>query len=169
MTREWEPDPEVIADLQLREQTARARPRNEAKTEALYTWAPPEIVAKWKCRTCGALAVPISADDLEFAAVWNRKLRSRGEAPLDPDRIVFCDACRDKHRASGEHRRAEERERIAEEIRKLKNADDPTLEAATIKTLRELGHPDVDGLVQSLVAKAITRLEKGRGKGKAKL
>lgn len=164
MTREYEPDPEVVADLQLRARTARERPRTEAQVDKVLAWQPPEIVGQWRCRTCGSKFMPITADALEYARMWNRILQRRGEAPLDPERIVFCDDCRELHRSHGADKRRDEVDRMAEEVRKLKNAADPTSEQATIRTLRELGHPDVDGLVHSLTAKAAGRLEKSAAK-----
>lgn len=146
-------DPEVLADLRRRVELERTRPTSPEKIEAVYAWKAPEFIGAWKCRTCGQL-VPIQESDMANLAMWNRELRKRNEEPIDTARIVFCDACRTEHRKSAPGRRTEEVARLAEVIRTLKGAADPDREMATIRTLRDLGHPDVDGLLSELRERA---------------
>ncbi|MBA2718912.1 MAG: hypothetical protein H0U52_06695 [Chloroflexi bacterium] len=152
MTEAFAPDPEVVADLQLRARTERDRSRFQGEPR----WAPPRFVAAWKCRTCGVL-VDVTVDALERLAVFNSILRRRNEAPLDHNAIVFCDDCLPQFKAfAADHARGKT-DRLAEEIRKLKNSGDPVSEHAVIKTLRDLGHPDVGGLLACLAAKGPTK------------
>ena len=153
-------DPEVLADLRLRERTAAER---SAASPALYAWKPPVFVGAWKCRTCEVL-VPITTEDLERLAMWNRVLRSRKQEPIDHNRIVFCDACRDSLKAKAGDRRSEEARITGELVRELKAATNPDSERATANRLRDLGHPDVDGLLGALRERAGYGPAKRKGK-----
>lgn len=155
-------DPEVLADLRLRESTERDRAPANA---AIYDWRRPQFCGAWPCRTCSTL-VPVQASDLENVAMWNRILKARGEEPIEVERVMFCDDCRALHKDRGAGKRREQNERLAEEIRKLKAAPDPDRERATINTLRDLGHPDVDGLLHELRERAgsTSKAKASRGK-----
>jgi len=158
MTRMPPLDPEVLADQYRRELIARDAHREESPAKNPLAKSRPVYVGAWKCRKCDAL-VPIQESDMDFLATWNDVLRARGEAPIDPHSVMFCDACRTKYksrdfqldRARGNRDRTE---RLAEAIRRIKGAANPDGEHETIRALRELGHPDVDGLLSLLREKA---------------
>lgn len=153
MSREYEPDPEVIADLQLRAATERDRSRSRPES---YEWSPPKIVGKWKCRNpeCAGFAdVPEIAMERFFA--FSAQLRSRGEGSLDPTKILYCEPCQAAYKASAPDRRRAQVERMAVEIRKLKESGDPTRERDLIAQLEEWGHPDVDGLVKAITDRRV--------------
>lgn len=152
-------DPEVLADLQLREHTERTR--RTKPVDAIYAYKPPEFVGAWRCRRCGVL-VEIQASDLENLAMWNRVLKARGEAPIDNTKIALCDECKaveDDRRSDG---RKEQAGIVNDLIRSLKATDDiDGIDArAQTKRLRELGHPDVDGLLHELRERAGARAAK---------
>lgn len=81
-------DPEVLADLRKRD----ASERDRGRTRPLG-WVPAPIVEHWGCKGCGAL-VGVTKEAVETREVFNARLRSRGEAELAKDRIVFCPSCK---------------------------------------------------------------------------
>lgn len=160
----FEQDLEVAYDLALRARTERdRRPAEQATSINGVGWKRPEFVGAWHCRTCNEL-VPIQEADMEHVAIWNRRLRARGEEPIDTSRIVFCDPCREKHREAAPEKRRTEVMRMSEVIRELKSSPDPDRELATIRTLRDLGHPDVDGLLSALRERAGAKTKTKRSK-----
>src|SRR4051812_28254255 len=89
-------DPEVLADLQLRERTARERPGNSETQfgRMLRAVGTPRVVDKTPCRArCGGLADWTEEAENAFST-FNRMLDASGDAPLDKTKILFCDACR---------------------------------------------------------------------------
>jgi hypothetical protein len=153
--RDHQMDPEVLADIAKRDRIAASRDPMafEPALRAAVAKIRPVFVGAWKCRTCNAL-VPVQEQDLENLASCNDALRRRGEEPLDHNRIMFCDSCREAHKLDAARRRRREVERLAEVIRALKSAADPDSERALIHQLRELNHPDVDGLLNALRERA---------------
>lgn len=79
-------DPEVLADLQLRD----ASERDRGRTRPLG-WSPPVFVEHWPCKGCGAL-VGMTKESLDVHAMFNRQLASKRESPL-PKRGC-CDDCK---------------------------------------------------------------------------
>lgn len=90
MTRDFATDPEVLADLRTRESSERDSSRSR---EARYDWRPAAIVEHWRCKGCGAL-VGVTRQAVETREVFNARLKSRGEAELAKDKIVFCPSCK---------------------------------------------------------------------------
>lgn len=164
MSRDYDPDPEVIADLQLR--AASERDRNRERPES-YAWSPPKIVGQWKCRNpqCSGLAdVPEIA--MERWLAFSEQLRARGETTLDPSKILYCVSCLAAYKASAPDRRQAQVARMAVAIRTLKEAGDATRERDLVGQLEQWGHPDVDGLVKAITERRAS--ESGRP-GKRKL
>lgn len=148
MTREFEPDPEVIADLQLRDATERDRSRTR---RASYAWTPSKIVGAWRCKNlrCPAF-VEVTEETMERFCMFNSQLRSRGEAPLDPSKILYCDPCITEYKRTAPDRRRAQMDRMAVVIRQLKDSGDASRERDLIAQLEEWGHPDVTGLVKAI-------------------
>ena len=146
-------DPEIVADLRLRARTVRERGGRDVGP--LYDWTKPKLVAEWECRapSCGT-TVGVTEETLERLVLFEAMLRRRGEAPLDKDRIVFCDECRDaRRRAEATSARAAV-DTLAAVIRRFKASTEPEEQRALIKQLRELGHPHVDELAAHVAAAA---------------
>lgn len=152
-----EPDPEVLADLDLRESSVHDRSRTRPTEYALGRWATDADVAWWYCKglnkanPCPQKAiVGVTADVVEQVFRFNAMLRSRGEPPLDTAELVRCMACR---RGIAAQRPAALRKRcdeMAECIRQLKASSDPRRERELIKQIETWGHPDVPGLLQAI-------------------
>ncbi len=147
-----EDDPEVLADLELREHTARTRPRvSDAQFAAkLRDAAVPRIIDKVPCRArCGRMA-DWTEEAQDAYDTFNRKLLSMRDAELDKSRIVFCDECRKR----GVAMRAEDNRKhvdlVAAKIRALKATTNPDEERQLIKELHQLHHPDMNGLVEAI-------------------
>jgi hypothetical protein len=138
-------DPEVLADLRLRASSQRDKSRDRGDGD--YSWTPPNIVGKWRCRNprCGELVdVPEVAMD-RFCA-FNAELRRRGEEPLDRDRILFCPRCTDEFKRVAGDRARDRVERMRSAIIELKQTRDPERQRELLDQLRVWHHPDVDGL-----------------------
>lgn len=155
-------DPEVIADLRLRASTE----RDTSRAKEAPTWTPAKIFGQWCCRTpgCGAM-VDVTEDCFERWSIFNRELRRRGEDPLDPKLIVYCDRCEGLFRAASADKRRKEVDRMAEVIRQLKdgaetldvtwNGQRHTLsKTEAYEKLQKWGHPDAHGLKQAIEEKA---------------
>ena len=152
-------DPEVAADIRLRNATATDSTRGGA---AIYSWRPPRIAECWDCRASGcASSVGITEEALDACATWDRILANRGESPLDRSAIVFCDACRTVGRELAANRNRTHASLVADVIRQLKEGKPkisiPTRKGERIATVRETfawleanGHPDVSALELSL-------------------
>lgn len=150
MTRDLITDPEVLADQRARSRYGGAD-RGVPDDYEPGTRRPPAIVAGWACRAgCGRF-VPV--DDVAIAALAssNATLRKRGEPELGVHEIVFCAAC--KHRAApdrGEAKRrsTDETARLIAELKTL--VDNDLRERSIVARLRDLKHPDVDGLLRAV-------------------
>lgn len=146
----YELDPEVLADLQLRESTVRER--GNRRSAPMPSWSPPAIVGQWPCKVCKR---PVDVPDaaMERFEAFSAALVRRGEQPLDEKRILFCDECRNEYIRTAPDRRRGQVERMRPVIVQLKNSRNPEQEWAAIKQLEEWRHPDVPGLVQSIRAR----------------
>jgi len=148
MTREFEVDPEVIADLKLRAATEHDRSRSRPTS---YAWTPPKIVGAWHCKNprCRVL-VDVTEETMERFCMFNAHLRRRGEDPLEPSKILYCDSCIVEYKRTAPDRRRGQMDRVAVAIRQLKESGDSSRERDLIAQLEEWGHPDVTGLVQAI-------------------
>lgn len=158
-------DPEVIADIALREQTRRERPglTDAQFGDLLSKVGKPTILERVPCRNrCGRTADWTAEAEHSFE-VFNRELAKRGEAPLDKTRIVFCDTCRAGAIAEKGRNNRVFNDRMAELIRELRGgtthpeppgpAPHDIRERQIIKALEAAGHPDVIGLRNALASK----------------
>lgn len=148
--RRFDDDPEVIAERRARDRYAGAD-RDEGKNYAGATFRPPAIVAGWACRArCGRF-VPVTDAAVAARETSNAKLRDRGEREVGEDEIVFCGPC--IRRAAPDRGEAKRRQidEMAALIRELKTLVDNDLrERAVVARIRQLGHPDVDGLLRAV-------------------
>lgn len=158
MSREFEPDPEVIADLKLRAHTEYDRTRSRP---AAYVWNPPKIVGAWKCRNAACKAIVDVPDDaMEQFCMFNAELRRRDEDPLDHSKILYCSDCLAEYKATASQRRRGQVDRMAVAIKQLKESGDATRERDLIAQLEQWGHPDVEGLVKAITERRVA--ESGR-------
>lgn len=142
-------DPEVLADIRLRDATTRDQTRSGE-----VRWVPPHIVDRVPCRNrCGSL-VDWTEEAEDAFQKFNGMLAGKADAPLDKMQIMFCRRCR----AEGEKKRADGLrgfyDRVNEAIRELKNGCEPSRERELLEKLHRAGHPDVKGLEQCLRDKA---------------
>ena len=135
MTRDPITDPEVLADLRLRDRTSRERADRRTapglnagqdldglspELAALYDGAPDPIVEHWPCRgRCGRMVgVPkVALERLEDA---NRMLPRR-ERPIGKHEVMWCPDCK---RADDEARAAQRRPHEQTEIASAAPADE---------------------------------------------
>jgi hypothetical protein len=162
-----EEDPEVIADLQLRAYTERARTglSDAAFGQAIRQAATPRIVGQVPCRgRCGSTC-DWTAEAEEQFAMFNRELLRRREAPLDKTRIVFCQRCIDSAAPIRATEARKHVEYIADLIRRVKASGNPEGERDLLEKLKKANHPDIPGLLEALRAKGTkqpgTRARKG--------
>ena len=136
-------DPEVAADLRLRAATARERRASHSEV----AWHPPPIVGKWRCRNpkCPTM-VDVPEPAMDRYCAFNAELRKRGEEPLDRDKIMFCEACREHVSSAFADRRREQVERMRSAIIELKEARDDARQREILEQLKAWHHPDIDGL-----------------------
>lgn len=118
MTREPITDPEVLADLQLRERTARERHDRRGPDgldvgqdpdglspalAALYDGAPDPDVEHWPCRGgCGRM-VGVTQVAVERLAMSNQLLATKRERPIAKHEVMWCPDCKrldDEERAA---------------------------------------------------------------------
>lgn len=159
-----EQDPEVIADLQLREATT----RDKSRTGKFPQWHPPVIVGTVKCRVTDCENTYEWTKDAEEALEdANKYLVNRGEAPLDRNKIVFCLPCRTRGLGMVAKHNRERVSRMTELIRKLKEADNPEQEYDLLRRIRAQGHPDVDGLVKAMRERLDRERERLSGRSRA--
>lgn len=164
MSDQYEPDPEVIADLQLRAASERDSSRSRG---AEYTWTKPVMVENWKCRSSSCEnVVGVTDAAVEAKATWDRMLHRKMEASLVKSTIVFCDACKARGVAMAPDNNRGHVDALAEAIRKLKDSGDATRETELIKKLEKLHHPDITGLIKAITERRVA--ESGRV-GKRKL
>jgi hypothetical protein len=147
MTRDPITDPEVIADLRLRAASERSR----GNGDPTLSYRAPVLVEQWPCRgKCGA-TVPVDEAGVHARNKANAQLARRGEPELGKHEIAFCPACKAKYAPARGDAMRRHADAMAAAIRELKTLVDNDLrERALIARLRELGHPDVDGLVRAV-------------------
>lgn len=156
-----EMDPEVRADLELRDSSMRDRTRSRGA--GIYDWKPPVAVETWPCRrpNCDG-EYPVDSDAVEYLAMFNGQLATRGEIPIARSEIGYCQACRDEYKRSAPDRRRGQVDRMREAIQKLKASPDPDNEHDLIRQIRDWHHPDVDGLLKTLRDKLKANKKSGR-------
>lgn len=146
----YEHDPEIVADARARARFGGAD-RGVPENYPPGTHRPPAIVAGWACRSgCGRF-VPVTDAAVAARDSANDQLRRRGEPELGEHEILFCPSC--KHRAAPDRADALRRrvDDIAKLIAELKTlVDNDLLERSVLARLRDLGHPDVDGLMRAV-------------------
>lgn len=158
-------DPEVLADLQLR--AASARDSSRTRGAGVYDWQRPEFVDAWPCRYPGCTElIGVDQDTCEQRVKFNRILKARAEAPIDVAVLLMCS----KHTAlfiaeRGKRLRAK-CERVAENIRKLKDHAQPRTAKDLIAALEKDHHPDIPGLLDAIETRRAGSSEtKRRAKG----
>jgi hypothetical protein len=149
-----EQDPEVVADLQLRAYTAASRKGlSDAQFgDAIKAAATPRIIDKVPCRArCGRLT-EWTEEAQDAFDTFNRKLSGEREAPLDKTRIAFCDNCRKLGATYAADRNRKQVDALAVLIRELKDEPPPNTqrERELVEAIKKAGHPDVEGLVQTV-------------------
>lgn len=150
-------DPEVIADARARARYGGAdRPVPESYGPA--TRKPRAIVAGWACRArCGRF-VPVDDAAIDALESNNATLRRRGEPELGVHEIVFCPSCKARaapDRAASLRRRVDEQAALIRELKTL--IDNDLRERSIVARLRDLGHPDVDGLRKAIAESRATK------------
>lgn len=156
-------DPEVAADLELREQTRRERPgltsaQFAAKVREVAVG--PTVLEMVPCRARCGRTTEWTAEAQHTFDVFNRELAKRGEAPLDKTRIVFCATCKKQGRALEGAASRKNVDAMGALIRELRGgetfpnppgpAPTPERERQILDVLERAGHPDVVGLRNSL-------------------
>jgi hypothetical protein len=166
MTRDFEPDPEVLADLALRR--ASEHDRTRSRGDGIYDWEPSKPVGFWACRNpqCKGMA-DVYEENVTAFGIFNREIVKRGEKPLEDHRIMFCDRCLAEYRRTAPDRRRAQVERMAVAIRSLKESGDATRERDLIAQISEWGHPDVEGLVNAIAERRAA--ESGRSSKKRQI
>lgn len=163
MSGEFEPDPEVLADLRLREESRHDPSRTRGR--GAYDWSPPAFVGVWGCRRPGcARLVSVTQEAVDYADQCDGWLRARSEDPLDRNRVAYCDLCLAEYKRTAPDRRRKQVDEMAVKIRELKESRDPHGERDLVDQLQRMGHPDVSGLVQQLSEQRA--LENASGKRK---
>jgi hypothetical protein len=146
-----EMDPEVAADIALRNATMRDRSRSRE----MPTYVPARITGKVPCRgRCGAV-VDWTEDAEDQFKIFNGILKAKMEAPLDKTMIVFCAECKREGQAAAAEMNRKKADAMAKLIAELKTKTDPPGEKELLAKLEKLGHPDVTGLLLALRDKAI--------------
>lgn len=161
MTREIEVDPEVLADLQLRESST----GDQSRTRKEPHWSPPTIGAQWPCRNPKCLSgamVDIPVEAVEQLATFNGYLVARGERPIPTDAIAVCEPCKRLLEWHRTNTLIERTETMANLIRALKASGDPRRETEIVDQIIKLRHPDVEGLLLALEEKHASKSGKAR-------
>ena len=155
-------DPEIQADIDLRNSSARARPGLSLSDFAakLKATAVPVIHSHVPCRgRCGSVVAWTQEAEDTFQ-MFNRQLASSMDAPLDKTKIAFCDKCRKYGANLAADRNRKAANATADLIRELRGgtkapeppgpAPTPEKERDIIEKLRALGHPDIEGLTRTI-------------------
>lgn len=129
MTYDSDLDPEVLADLHLRDRTARERAdrRGPAGLDvgqdpdglspalaALYASVPDPDVESWPCRgRCGRM-IGVTQAGVDRLKAWNKRLAARRERPIGKHGVMWCPDCkrRDDELAQAQ-RRPHQQQQIA--------------------------------------------------------
>lgn len=143
-------DPEVLADIELRDRTRRERPNASA---ALYAWTPTPDVEHWPCRAgCGRM-VGVPQEALDAAITFDRQLARTNEPPLNRAKIVFCSTCKAsgmKFAAETNRRHVEALRLLIREAKESSTAADTLEERERIEKIRLMRHPNVVDFVAAL-------------------
>lgn len=140
-------DPEVIADLQLR--AASVYDRTRTGREA--TWSAPDIVTEWPCRMQNCrVPVEVTQEPIDQLAMFNRELERRGEDPIRTNEVMICDSHRKLLAWKRSDSAAKKRERMSDNIRRIKASMKPRNEHDIIAELNRDGHPDVPALLEAI-------------------
>jgi hypothetical protein len=151
-------DPEVEADIRLRESTRYDTSRN--LTGKAPTWTPPKVLDRVPCRArCGAV-VAWTDDAEEKLQIFNGILKRKMEPEIDRTKTLFCNSCRVKGAEMSAERNRKQVDFVAERIKELKNGAGGDRYRELLDQLRKAGHPDVDGLHQCLLEKAAQKPSK---------
>lgn len=158
-----EEDPEVVADVRLREATT----RDATRGAPTVIGGDRAIVAQWPCHAkCGRM-VGVNSTTLEAWRVFNTQLRTAGpwshaqqrytgpEEPLDASAIVYCQLCIDgiKSQEGDECRKyADRMHEIIVELKEAVAMGNATKERELTKKLQGR-HPDLNGLLAALRAR----------------
>ncbi len=156
----FEEDPEVVADLKLRAYSEHDRSRTRG--DGVYEWKPPADVTNWMCTRCGTMCgVPEEA--LHAIEVFDRRLKSQNESPLDRKKIMWCDKCRIVRAEYASRLNRKQVDTLATVIRELKEDPGPSDSRVTelLEKCRELNHPDVDGLALAIKERREKRTSAG--------
>ena len=181
-------DPEVAADLALRESSESDTARARSPLSALGTeWRKPADVAVWPCRypKC-AKPVGVTKDTVDALATANgwlakrraevKQLRGVGEdakadaieksgvREIPTSAVVLCDGCRAGLAKFEADRNADRKVAIQNAIARLKASTSPTREHDAVDALRKAGHPEPD--VVALLRYLCERLNAHPGKGR---
>ena len=149
-----EMDPEVAADLRLREASRFDRSRNQGD---MPKYVPAKVIDRVPCRNrCGAVVSWTEEAESTFQT-FNRQLAKKLEPQLDKTKIVFCNTCRASGVAQAADRNRKQVDYIAGIIRELKGGLDGDKYREAIDKLKKAGHPDIDGLEQALREKAASK------------
>lgn len=146
-------DPEVAADIALRESSVHDRTRTRGA--GVYAWSTPVVVDRWRCRgNCGGI-VTVTEEAQHALEVNNRQLARKNEPPLDTNKIAFCEKCRTIGVTVGDDRNRKHVEALSRLIAELKqNADandqDHQRERELLQNCRLMHHPDIDGLTLAI-------------------
>lgn len=153
-------DPEVTADLRLREHTARTRPAvSDAEfARGIRDAATPNVIGKVPCRARCGNVTDWTAEAEDAFNTWNRKLARDNEIPLDMTRIVFCDACRKRGAKAAADSNRNHVEAVRAAIRELKETPPktPSEERAAVRRLEGLRHPFPEECVKAIVERSLT-------------
>ncbi len=156
-----EEDPEVAADLALRESSVFDRSRTRVEPAMLATWAPRvAFVGMWRCRggksfVCSSM-IPVTEETIERWMMFNARLRDIGQSPIDSGEVLRCDRCVEAWRAQRPATIWDRVDAMAKLIQALKNSDRPEEEREIIKQLTAWNHPDVRGLLQAIAVRRAT-------------
>jgi hypothetical protein len=160
-------DPEVLADLQLRSATLAARGDRYTRPSPAALYVKPADAEFWKCRfpTCQE-RIGVVQDVVERLAIFNAYLATRGERAIPNDCILIC---AEHLRLANEERARRRTDRVARVIANVKRlrenpAGDPNALPDVIAELRRDHHPDVDGLIASLMARHLGNSGKAQRK-----
>jgi hypothetical protein len=90
---------------------------------------------------------------VESMDVFNRQLERRRQPLIRTSEVLYCQRCKARLQQEADAARRAKDERLAPVVKLLIQSSQPEREHALIRQLREWKHPDVDGLVQALVAR----------------
>lgn len=142
-------DPEIAADLKLREATERDTTRTRAPVTVMGGTWPPVYVVSWPCRVKSCrVPVPVTDAAVDALATMNRKLVRDGSYPIDTADVVFCPEHESQLARARIDWAIQARDKTREAILELRSdpPPHPERERDLLEKLDALGHPDVKGL-----------------------